>query len=353
MAARNIKLRGAEWEPRHPSWRRATKDERERVWRKIGEFAQAAYRAQLLRGEGADGGKLAAVKPASRPDHATGPPLDPHYGASRTYSLVAIHSTDHGCTLFWRADRGSSWSTILGYHAEGLVRGAPVRDVLDLSPRAARETKVRTETYWRTVKGKEPEGKPRPKPRPLPKPKPRPPIIPTPAPVPAPAARTPLEEAIRVAAEHGIELETKGNAHLVEVFGEFQGNRVYASYSSAHKKIYINEKHPSWSDLNAARIESERLRAIGWFSSGDPHATIHHEVGHALHHRDVGMDEFRRLSKGFFNATTKDHIGKVVSEYASTDPLEFVAEVYAGIKTGRVYPDDIMEFYAKLKGPKP
>lgn len=151
MALRNIQLRGPEFEPKHPSWRKTTKSEREAMWRKIGEFARAAYRAQLLRGEGADGRKLAPVKPASRPDHATGPPLDPHRSHSRTYDLVSIHATDHGCTLYWKADAGQSWTKILSYHADGLVRGAPVRDVIGLSPRAARQVKKRTATYWRTV----------------------------------------------------------------------------------------------------------------------------------------------------------------------------------------------------------
>lgn len=154
MALRNIQLRGPEFEPKHPSWRKASKSERERVWRKIGEFAQGAYRAQLLRGEGVDGARLAPVKSTSRPDHATGPPLDPHRSHSRTYDLVSIHSTDHGCTLYWKASGGESWTKILGYHADGLVRGAPVRDVIGLSPRAARQVKERTATYWRSLERK-------------------------------------------------------------------------------------------------------------------------------------------------------------------------------------------------------
>lgn len=360
MAVRNIKLRGSEWEPQHPSWRKASAEERMRMWRKIGEFAQAAFRRQLLRGEGADGGKLAAVKPSSRPDHATGPPLDPHRTASRTYSLVSIHSTDHGCTLFWRADQGRSWTTILGYHADGLVRGAPVRDVIGLSPRAERETKSRTETYWRTIRGRglgpqappSPGPGPGPRPGPKPKPRPKPPIGPRPIPQLAQnQPRTPMEEAIQITADLGIDIEVKGHAHLVKEFGEFKGNQVYAAYSSSHKKIYINEKHPTWQNLESARAEAEQLYQVGFFSSEDPHATIHHEVAHALHHRRIGLDEFAMLYGRVFNETARTHIAGTVSKYATTNPLEFVAEVYAGVNTGKTYPPDIMDFYAKLKGP--
>lgn len=151
MALRNIQLRGPEFEPKHPSWRKASKSQREAMWRKIGEFARAAYRAQLLRGEGSDGSKLAPVKAQSRPGHATGPPLLPHRTHSRTYDLVSIHVTDHGCTLYWKPSGRESWNRILRYHADGLVRGAPVRDVIGLSPRAAKQVKERTATYWRTV----------------------------------------------------------------------------------------------------------------------------------------------------------------------------------------------------------
>lgn len=356
MAAQNIQIRGAEWEPKHPSWRKASAEERGRTWRKIGEFAQAAFRRQLLRGEGADGGKLAAVKPNSRPDGAGGPPLVPHYTASRTYALLYIHSTDHGCTLFWRSGGKPPWSEILGYHADGLVRGAPTRDVIGLSPRAARETKSQTETYWRTFRGRgsgpqaPPSPGPGPRPGPKPKPRPKPPIGPRPIPQPV-QPRTPIEEAVRITSDLGIDIEVKGNAHLIQEFGEFKGNRVYAAYSSSHKKIYINEKHPTWKDLESARAEAEQLYKTGFFSSADPHATIHHEVAHALHHRRIGMDEFAMLYGRTFNEASRTHISGTVSKYATTNPLEFVAEVYAGVKTGKTYPPDIMDFYAKLKGP--
>ena len=46
-------------------------------------------------------------------------------------------------------------------------------------------------------------------------------------------------------------------------------------------------------------------------------------------------------------------IEATVSRYAATNGLEFVAETYAGMASGKVYPDDIMKLYREFRGPTP
>jgi hypothetical protein len=48
-----------------------------------------------------------------------------------------------------------------------------------------------------------------------------------------------------------------------------------------------------------------------------------------------------------------EHIRRTVSGYASLSRAELVAEVYAGLKAGRVFPGDIMAYYRELGGIKP
>jgi hypothetical protein len=41
-----------------------------------------------------------------------------------------------------------------------------------------------------------------------------------------------------------------------------------------------------------------------------------------------------------------------VSQYGATSPIEFVAETYAGMVSGKTYPDDVMDLYRKWGGPE-
>jgi hypothetical protein len=90
-----------------------------------------------------------------RSDGANGPVMDPHGAASRAYKLLASSATAKGCKLFWRAGgaivskKGVIYMPeVLGYHADGLVRGAPVRDVR-LSDDSIASLRQEGESVWR------------------------------------------------------------------------------------------------------------------------------------------------------------------------------------------------------------
>jgi hypothetical protein len=158
-----IVLTGAEFEPTGPAWDRAIEAERRAYWRRLAEIAYFLKRQEIARGIGADGKKLPHVKPESRPDRAKGPPLDPHYGESRTARLLAYSSTATGATLYWRASGRRSWAEILGYHARvgGEVQGAPLRDTLGISPRGRARVVAQARDWWRLMHGLPPARTPR------------------------------------------------------------------------------------------------------------------------------------------------------------------------------------------------
>jgi hypothetical protein len=121
-------------------------DSSDRLWfyETAGAVALERLKVQLSRGVGANG---RAMKPRIRavlPDGSDGPVMEPHYDLSRVITLSDYRATDHGLLMFWHAGTGHRshrqarkrstkkpppFGQILEYHAQGLVRGAPVRDV--------------------------------------------------------------------------------------------------------------------------------------------------------------------------------------------------------------------------------
>ncbi|MFN6337816.1 MAG: hypothetical protein ACK41W_03670 [Cyanobacteriota bacterium] len=74
-------------------------------------------------------------------------------------------------------------------------------------------------------------------------------------------------------------------------------------------------------------------------STSDPRGVVFHEAAHAKYgHR--GKQRWTGGKNGGFAM-----IAKRVSQYAATNPNEFVAEVYAGRKTGRKYDHQVMRAF--------
>jgi hypothetical protein len=88
-----------------------------------------------------------------------------------------------------------------------------------------------------------------------------------------------------------------------------------------------------------------------WFSSKDEDHVITHEIGHALHDKAIGTEAYAKVGRKAMPEARTKYIADQVSQYASSSEVEFVAEVYAGVKAGHSYDDKIMKFYAKLGGP--
>lgn len=82
-----------------------------------------------------------------------------------------------------------------------------------------------------------------------------------------------------------------------------------------------------------------------------------HEIGHSIHYNNnreifnTLADNKNELVKEFRNNENFQKIAQQVSNYAKTEPLEFVAEVYKGVKKGKKFDDDVMALYKKYGGP--
>jgi hypothetical protein len=168
---------------------------------------------------------------------------------------------------------------------------------------------------------------------------------PAPGPVPSPGATPAIQRAIAAAQALGVPIAPNGHA-AIATWTRQPVNRVIAAFRPKDGTLYINEKHPYWSDPATYMANAG---GKGWFSSTAEDHIIHHELAHAQHDAVV----VKSLRGSQFKPAQQARIATEVSRYAATHPLEFVAEVYAGLKAGKTYNTWVMAFYAKLKGPTP
>jgi hypothetical protein len=146
-------LRGREFEPvGDPRWVHAPPSEKRAYWNEVARLAYEARRSELLKGVGADGRKLRPRRRRRR-DGATGPVLDPHWSTSRFVTNLDYQGFPDRALVFWKRP----WAKIVSYHALGLVRGAPVRDVVGITPKAQERVAASARKWWsnRTRRGED------------------------------------------------------------------------------------------------------------------------------------------------------------------------------------------------------
>ncbi len=139
-----------------------------------------------------------------------------------------------------------------------------------------------------------------------------------------PSARKIVEQGAAIAAAHGDEVPSI----VVTLFK----SRNIAMYSASNDKIFISSKTNSKS-----QAEFDKQVALGWWSQSNP---VLHEMGHKIHSDAVG-NAFDNTKNHQFSDAQKQAIKTKVSGYAATNALEFVAEVYAGDRSGKVYDEEI------------
>jgi hypothetical protein len=89
----------------------------------------------------------------------------------------------------------------------------------------------------------------------------------------------------------------------------------------------------------------------GHFSTGVPEQGVFHELGHVAHVNAIGQRAYAVSGEwGFPSADAERQIAGNVSRYAMTNSHEFVAEVFAGKLSGRIYPEEVERWYKLLGG---
>jgi hypothetical protein len=159
-----------------------------------------------------------------------------------------------------------------------------------------------------------------------------------------------VEKAARMLTDSGVPSITRGGAkEIARDKGSAWGAvNVIAGYHPLRDKILFNENNPDWD--NPAK-SSKAAYAFGHTSTGHPDHNVTHELGHARQRAELGLRETLRLHESKFSDTEKSLVKKEVSGYAGSNPNEFTAEVFAGLRTGKTYSPAVMGLYKKYKGP--
>lgn len=142
-----------------PAWALANDTIRRQFWAAALPIAVKVWGDSREAGLDRFGRPLAALSPrtikhrrsAKGPADPHAPPLIPAHAASRTRSYLRYrYEPGQGGYFYWRYDPRThgSWGQILQYHALGMVRRAPIRDVLGFSDRDIDAIRSQMDRWW-------------------------------------------------------------------------------------------------------------------------------------------------------------------------------------------------------------
>ena len=134
---------------------------------------------------------------------------------------------------------------------------------------------------------------------------------------------------------------TVAQASSTYINGQVRSQEIYFN------KAYNKEGQGGFQDINKRMVEK------GWLGNDD---VFSHEYGHILHHKNIGYDDAEMYKTEKFgpgpSGEGRKNIAKKVSEYAAINPMEFVAEVFAGHINGKKYDSGVMDMYDLYGGPQ-
>lgn len=129
------------------------------------------------------------------------------------------------------------------------------------------------------------------------------------------------------------------------------------------RRVGINVAAGFWSNPRLRAIE---YRRSGHLSTSSPMGVIHHEIGHTKDKASLdrfnrrgmpGVNDWKETVRGAGGPASKlkeswrrRDLARRVSAYAGSSPAEFIAEVYAGRRTGRRYDHQVMRAYREAMG---
>jgi hypothetical protein len=127
----------------------------------------------------------------------------------------------------------------------------------------------------------------------------------------------------------GFRIVQEGGRKMTAAYGVMRGSRDAGDYM-------IDANSSFWVSPNRS---ARQQRRTGFTSSSSPRHAAQHEIGHAVHQSRTGA----------LGATPKPspRVARRVSQYAKANANEFVAETYAGLRTGRKYDHQVMRAYRR------
>ena len=124
----------------------------------------------------------------------------------------------------------------------------------------------------------------------------------------------------------------------------------FAPTKSGGTAIFLDPASAYWSSPDAT---AAREFANGWWSTGHRLHPLYHEAGHLTHYL-ADKENYRKLYRdAALPAGAIADTAGLVSDYAMTTPVEFVAEVFSGLLAGRIYPAPVMAWFQRFGGVAP
>jgi hypothetical protein len=153
---------------------------------------------------------------------------------------------------------------------------------------------------------------------------------------------------IHTAMEHGADYVPGRVLVAPTRFGDASRRIAEVKSTGGGTTMIINPWHDSWRDQGDSMYEAF---TSGHFSTGVPEQGVFHELGHVAHVNAIGQQAYASAGEmGFPFADAERQIAGNVSRYAMTNSHEFVAEVFAGKLSGRIYPEEVERWYKLLGG---
>lgn len=102
--------------------------------------------------------------------------------------------------------------------------------------------------------------------------------------------------------------------------------------------------------VKEAKAMAKRLGESRYWSSSEDMHVIRHEIGHSMLYHSSPIRYIRLHGAPSLNKRVQALVANEVSGYAAESPLELVAEVYAGMRSGKTYSPKIMRLYSAYGG---
>ena len=162
-----------------------------------------------------------------------------------------------------------------------------------------------------------------------------------------------INAGLRAAKEVGMKMPANilfNPTKVKDIFGNDAGD-VPAAFlepknsPSGETTILVNDTNSYWLDPKGSAIKDYET----YISSTDnEHHAFLHEMAHLEHYST--NEALYRNKATFTDANLIKRVSSEVSERASYDSRELVAEIKLGLQSGKKYPNDLMELYNKFGG---
>ena len=124
-------------------------------------------------------------------------------------------------------------------------------------------------------------------------------------------------------------------------------------------KLFVNGDHPFIWERGALAQDARENAHDHWMSSTNPNHMFNHEAGHLAHAETLGPGKWYTMARTgkvgnlenkWSSRSEREMVAREVSKYGSSEPMEMVAEVYAGRLAGKSFSSPVMSLYQKFGG---